>query len=127
MRGDSRDGSLNGDEIGIIAEKSFASLLGQPFVFAKIMTPKIADHDPTGSLVILFAAKRQCQIKVRKLCRPSRMGTIGFDDCKSAKSLIAVVSIFDLRPFSIALRYFDAPRLSREVLGLFGKRTVELG
>jgi hypothetical protein len=56
VRGDSRDGSLNGDEIGIIAEKSFASLLGQPFVFAKIMTPKIADHDAASSLVILLEA-----------------------------------------------------------------------
>jgi hypothetical protein len=54
------------------------------------------------------------------------MGTIGFDECKPAKSLIAVVSIFDFQLFPITLRYFDAPRLSREVSGFFGKRAVEL-
>jgi hypothetical protein len=50
VRGDSRDGSLNGDEIGIIAEKSFASLFSQPFVLAKKITAKIADNDAATSL-----------------------------------------------------------------------------
>jgi hypothetical protein len=34
VRGDSGDVSLDEDEIGIIAEKPFALLLGQPFALA---------------------------------------------------------------------------------------------
>jgi len=43
---------LGSDEIAPIAEKRLAPLFGQPFVLAKIIKPKIPDHDLTRSFVI---------------------------------------------------------------------------
>jgi len=56
---------LGSVEISPIAEKRLAPLFGQPFVLAKIMQPKISDHDMTSSLVIL-PPKGPIQIKVWK-------------------------------------------------------------
>ena len=36
---------LGSDEISPIAEKRLAPLFGQSFVLAKIITPKLSDHD----------------------------------------------------------------------------------
>ncbi len=54
---------LRSDEISPIAEKRLAPLFGQPFVLAKIMTPKISNHDSTRSPVIA-PPKWPIQIKV---------------------------------------------------------------
>jgi hypothetical protein len=98
VRGDIRALVLRAEKISLMAEKLFASLLGQPFVLAKIMTSKIPDHDVASSLVIHFATKRQCQIKVRKSRSPSRMGTIGLTKAMP-QNIFAVVSIFDFQIF----------------------------
>jgi hypothetical protein len=44
VRGDISDGSLNRDEIGIIAEKLFASSLGQAFMLTKVKTAKLQSN-----------------------------------------------------------------------------------
>ena len=56
---------LSSDKISPVAEKRLAPLFGQPFVLAKIMKPKISDHDSTCSLVIV-PPKGPIQIKVWK-------------------------------------------------------------
>jgi len=44
---------LSSDKISPVAEKRLAPLFRQSFVLAKIMTPKISDHDSARSLVIV--------------------------------------------------------------------------
>jgi hypothetical protein len=56
---------LGSDKISPTAEKRLASLFGQSFLLAKIMKPKISDHDSTRSLVVV-PPKGPIQIKVWK-------------------------------------------------------------
>jgi hypothetical protein len=53
-------------EVFVIAEKPFTSLFGQPLAFAKVVTPKILDHDAATSFVVFLLPKRPRQIEVRK-------------------------------------------------------------
>jgi hypothetical protein len=131
VRGDMR-AVLSRQEIFIIAEKVFAPVFGQPLALTEIMKPKIPDQDEARSFVVPFATKRQCQVKVRKSCRPSGMPTFSLDECKAAKPstqfglIIEFVSIFDLQFSPEPLWNFDGARLSRKITGLSSESAVEL-
>jgi hypothetical protein len=88
--------ALSAKEVFVIAKKFFASLFGQSFVLAKIIKPKILDQDTARSFVILLPTKRPRQVEVRKPHCPSRMPTLSFDECKSAKPVVDVKPILDL-------------------------------
>jgi hypothetical protein len=88
--------ALSAKKVFVIAKKFLAPLFGQPFVFAKIMNPKIPDQDAARSFVILLPAKRPRQVEVRKSDRPSRMPSLSFDECKPAKPIVNVKPILDL-------------------------------
>jgi hypothetical protein len=117
--------ALSAEKVFVIGEKFFAALFGQPFVLAKIISPKIPDQDAARSFVILLPTKRRRQVEVRKSDCPSRMPTLSFDECKAAKPVVDIIPILDLELPPVRLWNFDGARLSRKVTGLRPESAVE--
>ena len=87
--------ALSAKEIFVIAKEVFASLLGQSFVLAKVVKPKIPDQDAARSFVILLPTKRPRQVEVRKPHCPLRALSLSFDERKAAKPVVDI-PILDL-------------------------------
>jgi hypothetical protein len=119
--------ALSAKEVFVIAKKLFAPLLGQSFVLAKIIKPKIPDQDAARSFVILLPAKRSPKIEVWKSYRPLRTLSLRFDEPKVAKRVLHSKPIFNFEILDVPLWNFDGLCFTRELLTLFCQLTVELG
>jgi hypothetical protein len=119
--------ALSAKEIFVIAKEVFASLLGQSFVLAKIIKPKIPDQDAARSFVILLPAKRSPKIEVWKSHRPLRTLSLSFDEPKATKHVLHSKPIFNFEILPVPLWNFDDLCFTRELLTLFCQLTVELG
>jgi hypothetical protein len=118
---------LSAKEVFAIAKKLFTSLFGQPLAFAKVVTPKILDHDAATPFVVFPVAKTPRQIEVRQSKRMPRLPRIGFDQLKAAEPVVYVIPILDDNSLSFPFWDFDRSGLSVKVFGLVAELAVKLG
>jgi hypothetical protein len=87
-------------KVFVIIEKLFTSLFGQPLTFAKIVPPKIFDHDATTQFVVFLSPERaQLSRDVNfSLSISCKVGAI-FNEFEAAKPFT------DIDPISNSYRY----------------------